>query len=63
MTDKKDGANSVRSNELLGCPICKREYPIDCEQTRAITKRGKCICCIFDAKEYIEMNPYEFRAT
>lgn len=45
----------------LSCPICKREWPMNCEQTRAIKQRGKCIVCIVEAKERIAMNPYEFR--
>ena len=45
----------------VSCPVCKRDWPEDCEQGRAVKMRGKCIVCIADTREHIEMNPYEFR--
>jgi hypothetical protein len=45
----------------IECPKCKREWPIDCEQGRAVILRKKCICCIANDHERIEMEPYEFR--
>ena len=61
--DKKTETPLNKSNVegLVSCPVCKREWPEDCEQSRAVNMRGKCIVCIADAGERIEMNPYEFR--
>lgn len=42
------------------CPKCNHEWEEGCEQEVAIRKRGKCIGCVVDAKERIEMEPYEF---
>jgi len=46
---------------MATCPVCAREWPDDIsEQAIAVEKRGKCIVCIVEAEEHIEMNPYEF---
>lgn len=42
------------------CLVCGREWPDDSEQVKAMVTRGKCIVCIVEAEERIEMNPYEF---
>ena len=57
-------------NELetqIICPQCKREWPEDCEQGRAVILRDKCIVCIIKDGEhitgarYFDYEPYEFR--
>lgn len=42
------------------CPVCKKEWKLETEQSIAIRKRGKCIDCLIKNNEHIEMEPYEF---
>lgn len=60
-TSKANGKGVVSSSGL-DCPVCKREWPQDCEQGRAIVLRNKCIVCIAESDENIKIDPYEFRA-
>lgn len=62
MEDKDNTEHcKLEMSKLLSCPVCKREWPEDCEQGRAVTLRNKCIVCIAGAHEDIKMDPYEFR--
>lgn len=52
----------VLKNIKTKCPKCRREWDeFPCEQSIAIEKRGKCIQCIIDDKEPINIKPYEFQ--
>lgn len=45
---------------IVHCPECERRWPLICEQSIAIDKRGKCIPCIIDDTDEPEIEENEF---